>query len=258
MPSHNPFRECFRHGLSDMAFASQREFLEERYEQMRHAARDLIFGRTVLAGSDIQEVALTYDDGPNDPYTQQLLDLLARYQVRATFFLIGSFVRRRPEIVRAIRQGGHLLGNHTMTHPYLRWERRSRVREELVACNSAIEDATGEALEWFRPPFGGRRPGVLHVAEELGLTPVMWNACGYDWDATEPQTVLEHVQNGIRHNQRRHRGTNILLHDGGHKQIGTDRSVTLAATESMLKAWIGSGLRLVTVDAWRQQRISAS
>jgi peptidoglycan/xylan/chitin deacetylase (PgdA/CDA1 family) len=99
---------------------------------------------------------------------------------------------------------------------------------------------------------------VLHVAEELGLTPVMWNACGYDWDATEPQTVLEHVQNGIRHNQRRHRGTNILLHDGGHKQIGTDRSVTLAATESMLKAWIGSGLRLVTVDAWRQQRISAS
>ena len=92
MPSHNYFRECFRHGLSDIACASQIEFLEERYEQMRHAARDLIFGRTVLAGSDIQEVALTYDDGPNDPYTQQLLDLLARYQVRATFFLIGSFV----------------------------------------------------------------------------------------------------------------------------------------------------------------------
>src|ERR1700685_2346034 len=69
-----------------------------------------IFGRTVLAGSEIQEVALTFDDGPNDPYTQQLLELLAGYQVRATFFVIGSFVRRRPEIAPALLPGGHLLG----------------------------------------------------------------------------------------------------------------------------------------------------
>ena len=170
MPSHNHFRECFRHGLSDIAFASQIEFLEERYEQMRHAARDLIFGRTVLAGSDIQEVALTYDDGPNDPYTQQLLDLLARYQVRATFFLIGSFVRRRPEIVRAIRQGGHLLGNHTMTHPYLRWEQLARPGGAcgLQFCHRGRDRRSPGMV---RPPFGGRRPGVLRVAEELGLRP---------------------------------------------------------------------------------------
>src|SRR5450432_4562331 len=95
-----------------------------------------LFGRTVLAGSDIQEVALTFDDGPNDPYTQRLLELLGRHEVRATFFLIGSFVRRRPEIARAIRQGGHLLGNHTMTHPSLLWERPSRVREQLAGCNA--------------------------------------------------------------------------------------------------------------------------
>src|SRR5271169_1691512 len=103
-----------------------------------------IFGRTHIAGSDIHEVALTFDDGPNDPYTLQLLELLARHQVRATFFLIGSFVRRRPEIARALRHAGHVLGNHTMSHPSLLWERPARVRDELAACSAAIEDATGE------------------------------------------------------------------------------------------------------------------
>src|ERR1700685_4368006 len=75
-----------------------------------------IFGRTILAGSDPRQIALTFDDGPNDPYTLELIDLLARYEVQATFFLMGNFVRRRPEIARALHQAGHLLGNHTMTH----------------------------------------------------------------------------------------------------------------------------------------------
>jgi peptidoglycan/xylan/chitin deacetylase (PgdA/CDA1 family) len=139
-----------------------------------------------------------------------------------------------------------------MTHPSLLWERPSRVREELAACNSAIEDATGEAVEWFRPPFGARRPDVLRAAEELGLTPVMWNVWGLDWEATQPESVTALVQNGIRRNQRRHRSSNVLLHDGGHAQLGIDRSVTLAATGSLLEAWAGSALRLVTVDAWHQ------
>jgi peptidoglycan/xylan/chitin deacetylase (PgdA/CDA1 family) len=209
-----------------------------------------IFGCTVLAGSETQEVALTFDDGPNDPYTQQLLELLARRQVRATFFLIGSFVRRRPEIARAIRHAGHLLGNHTMTHPSLLWERPVRVRGELAGCNAAIEDATGEAVKWFRPPFGARRPDVLRTAAELGLTPVMWNITAHDWDATDPKALAARVQSGIRRNQRRHRSSNILVHDGGHRQLGTDRSVTLAATASLLEAWAGTALRFVTVDAW--------
>jgi peptidoglycan/xylan/chitin deacetylase (PgdA/CDA1 family) len=225
--------------------------LEQRYEQIRHAARDLVFGRTLIAGLDSQELALTFDDGPNDPYTQRLLDLLARYRVRATFFLIGDFVRRRPEIARAIHQAGHLLGNHTMSHPSLLWERPSRVRKELAGCNSAIEDATGEAVKWFRPPFGARRPDVLRAAEDLDLTPVMWNVWGHDWDAVQPGTVTALVRSGIARNQACQRSSNILLHDGAHEQLGTDRSVTLAATRILLEAWAGSSLRLVTVDAWR-------
>jgi peptidoglycan-N-acetylglucosamine deacetylase len=209
-----------------------------------------IFGRTVIAGSDIHEVALTFDDGPNDPYTLELLELLAHHQVRAIFFLIGDFVRRRPEIARAVRQAGHLVGNHTMSHPSLMWERPARVREELAGCTAAIEDATGEAVKYFRPPFGARRPDVLRVARELGLTPVMWNITAHDWDATNAQALAARVERGIQSNQRRRRGSSVLLHDGGHRELGTDRSVTLAATRMLLESWAGSSLRIVTVDEW--------
>src|SRR5690242_6801060 len=76
-----------------------------------------IFGRSLVAGDDPAEVALTYDDGPNDPYTGQLMDVLARHQVRATFFVIGRYVRQKPNLVRALHRSGHLIGCHTMTHP---------------------------------------------------------------------------------------------------------------------------------------------
>lgn len=208
------------------------------------------FGRTILAGSDAHQVALTFDDGPNDPYTLELLELLAVHQVRATFFLMGSYVRRLPQVARAIHQAGHLLGNHTMTHPSLFWERPSRVREELAACQAAIEDATGATPHLFRPPFGARRPDVLRAARELGLTPVMWNVTGYDWDETDANVLEARVQRGIERNKRRHRGSNILLHDGGHLHLGTDRSVTLKATRQLLESWAGSPLSLVTIDAW--------
>jgi peptidoglycan-N-acetylglucosamine deacetylase len=209
-----------------------------------------LFGRTVLAGSDLNEVALTFDDGPNDPYTMQLLELLDRWQVRATFFLMGSYVRRRPEIARAIHHAGHLLGNHTVTHPWLMWASPAHVREELVACTAIIEDATGEAVRYVRPPFGARRPDVLRTARALGLTPVMWNITAHDWDATDPKDLAARVRRGLLHNQKQRRGSNLLLHDGGHREFGTDRSITLSAVGSLLEGWAGSGLRYVTVDAW--------
>jgi peptidoglycan-N-acetylglucosamine deacetylase len=208
-----------------------------------------LFGRTLIAGYDPQEIALTFDDGPNDPYTQQLLDLLAHHKVRATFFLMGDYVKQRPEIARAIHKAGHLLGNHTVTHPSLMWTRPSRVRQELVTCSAIIEDATGEAVKYFRPPFGARRPDVLWTAAELGLKPVMWNITAHDWDATDAQALEATVQAGFQRNRQNGRSTNVLLHDGGHRSFGIDRTVTLAATQSLLATWAKT-YRLVTVDAW--------
>jgi peptidoglycan/xylan/chitin deacetylase (PgdA/CDA1 family) len=209
-----------------------------------------IFGRAIIGGPDPAEFALTYDDGPNDPYTQQLLDVLARYDVRATFFLIGRFVRQRPEIARAIRAAGHLVGNHTMTHPVLLFQSPKRVREELAGCNAAIEDALGEPVRYFRPPHGARRPDVLRAARELGLTSVLWNAMGYDWKPTTADHVLANLQRDIQRNQTRGNGSNLLLHDGGQAGIGQDRSHTVSATAQLLESKASQHVRYVTIDAW--------
>lgn len=207
-----------------------------------------IFGKAIIGGSNPNEFALTYDDGPNDPYTFQLLDILARHNVRATFFLIGRFVRQRPEIARAIHAAGHLVGNHTMTHPVLLFQSPQRVREELADCSAAIEDALGEPVHYFRPPHGARRPDVLRAARDLGLTPVLWNAMGYDWKPTTAEQVLANLQKGIRRNQRHRSGSNLLLHDGGQAGIGQDRSHSVAATAKLLE--LEKQVRFVTVDAW--------
>src|ERR1700723_3890981 len=99
-----------------------------------------LFGRTMIAGRDSTQIALTYDDGPNPAATLQLLDVLARYNARATFFMIGKHVRVYPELVRAVHAAGHLIGNHTMTHPWLVWQPARVIQEELSGCSKMIED----------------------------------------------------------------------------------------------------------------------
>lgn len=210
-----------------------------------------LFGTTILAGANPQQIALTYDDGPNDPCTGHLLDVLARHEVCATFFLIGRFVRQRPDIVRAIRSAGHLIGNHSMTHPVLLFTSPGKVREELSACNSALEDTLGEPVHFFRPPHGARRPDVLRTARELGLTPVLWNAMGYDWKPeNSSQKIAAHLERDIRRNRARAQGSNLLLHDGGHLGMGQDRSRSVAATADLLERFHSQGMQFVTVDAW--------
>ncbi len=209
------------------------------------------FGRTLVAGSDARELALTFDDGPNDAATPQLLEALARYNVRATFFLIGGFARQRPELVRRVAAAGHLIGNHTMTHPKLSLTAAARVRQEIEECSSVLEDITGERMEFFRPPFGARRPVVLRIARELGLVPVMWNVTGFDWNPIGADAILGNLNAGIQKNRERERGSNLLLHDGGHRAMGADRMDTVRAVEQLLEAHRDTMTRFVAVDAWQ-------
>lgn len=209
-----------------------------------------LFGKTLIAGKDAREIALTFDDGPNDAATPQLLDVLARHNVRATFFMMGSFAQQQPELVRAVAAAGHLIGNHTMTHPKLSLTPAAQVRQELVECNAVLEDLVGRQVTYFRPPFGARRPVVLRIARELGLTPVMWNVTGFDWEPKGVDAISANLKVGIEKNRERGRGSNLLLHDGGHRAMGAARMDTVRAIERLLDTHTGTTTRFVTVDAW--------
>jgi peptidoglycan/xylan/chitin deacetylase (PgdA/CDA1 family) len=200
------------------------------------------FGKTFTGQPrGTKHLALTYDDGPNDPHTLKLLEVLARHDVKATFFCIGRYVRQRPEIVREVLQAGHLVANHTFTHPLLTFKSNAELRKEFTDCRSALQDAIGPHSNLFRPPFGGRRPAVFRIARELGLEPVMWNVTGYDWNAPPAEVIERKCVSQIRG------GNVILLHDGGHKQMGADRSQTVRATDNLIRRYKSEGYEFITL-----------
>jgi peptidoglycan-N-acetylglucosamine deacetylase len=200
------------------------------------------FGRAFCHGRrSSKQIALTFDDGPNDPHTLQLLDVLSKHNVHATFFLIGRYVRQRPDIVAEIGKRGHTVGNHTFTHPLLIFQPAPRIRWEMTQCRDAIHDAVGDHSNLFRPPWGGRRPAVFRIARQLRLEPVMWNVTGFDWKATSPEFIEQKVGPKIRG------GDVILLHDGGHAAFGTDRSATVAAVDRLLSRYLAEGYEFVSI-----------
>jgi peptidoglycan/xylan/chitin deacetylase (PgdA/CDA1 family) len=193
-----------------------------------------LYGRTLTHGSDPGQIAFTYDDGPNDPHTLHLLDVLARHGAKATFFLIGRYVKQRPDIARAIQAAGHAIGNHTYTHPNLILVSASKLKQELSDCRKALEDAIGTPVTLFRPPFGGRRPNVLRTVRAMGMEPVLWSVTSFDWKARSAQYIVNKVSKQL---DRTTQGEIVLLHDGGHLGFGAERRFTVEATEVLLNQY---------------------
>lgn len=211
------------------------------------------YGRTFTGlppGS--KKLALTYDDGPNDPHTLRLLEVLATHNVRATFFLIGRFVKQRPDIVREIAQAGHAIGNHTYGHPNLILASEAQARAEIQNCEQALTDAVGQHSRLFRPPFGGRRPVTLRIAHTLGLEPVMWNIAGWDWKGKPAEYVERKVRQKIRG------GDVILLHDGSHAEFGADRSQTVLATDHLIARNKAEGYEFLTIPEMMGEVVPSS
>jgi peptidoglycan/xylan/chitin deacetylase (PgdA/CDA1 family) len=211
------------------------------------------FGRTFTGNKrGTKQLALTYDDGPNDPHTLRLLEVLAKHNVKATFFLIGRFVKQRPDIARELVRAGHVIGNHTFSHPNLIFSSDLQTRMQLQDCEQALKDAVGEHSRLFRPPFGGRRPSTLKIARALGLEPVMWKVAGRDWKGKPAEYVERRVCGQIRG------GDVILLHDGGHEAFGVDRSQTVIATDRLIARFRSQGYEFVTVPEMMEKPVVSS
>jgi len=201
-----------------------------------------LYGRTFIGeGRGSKRLALTYDDGPNDPYTLRLLDVLARHDVKATFFMIGRHVKARPDIVRAVHDHGHAIGNHTYTHPNLIFCGGRQTQLEIGSCAVVLQETIGPSPRIFRPPYGGRHPVTLTAIRQMAYTAVMWSVSSYDWSAKSSQEITDRVTKRIRG------GDVILMHDGGQAGLGVDRGYTVDATDEIIRRCKDEGYEFVTV-----------
>jgi peptidoglycan/xylan/chitin deacetylase (PgdA/CDA1 family) len=214
-----------------------------------------VFGRTLTAPPRPNELALTFDDGPNPSRTPHLLDILAAHGVHATFFLIGSFAQAEPAIVRRIAEEGHLIGNHSWSHPNLARTRASRVVEELGQTSDLLEQLVGKSVKYFRPPYGARRPFVLRTARDLGMIPVTWNAMTNDWVEPSADRIAEQLMSKIETNSRQSQASNIVLHDGGHRGLGANRGPSVTAAGQLLAHYKATH-NFVMLDAWASAPLS--
>lgn len=205
------------------------------------APRSQLFGPSFARGPDPRQLALTYDDGPNDSSTLPLLDVLAKHGVKATFFFIGRHVRFRPAIARKVAEAGHAIGNHTYSHPILLFASLQKLRRELEICERILTETVGEHARLFRAPFGAKRPAVMRAIHRMGFKTIKWSVTCYDWKPTTADRVEKHAVRQIRG------GDLILMHDGHHHQMGADRSHTVEATERLIRRYQDQGYEFVTV-----------
>jgi peptidoglycan-N-acetylglucosamine deacetylase len=220
--------------------------------EIAEAPSNQIFGKTLVSGpSDRRVVALTFDDGPNPPYTNAILDVLERNRVHATFFLVGRAVAAYPEVVRREVRDGDAVGNHTWSHGHMILWDAAQVRASLAKTDNAIYNAAGVRTRIMRPPFGARDWLVLDQARHMGYTPVMWSVpLPNDWEQPAPSVIVDRVMPYVRD------GAIIVLHDGNRGIVcaktrepnGTCvRASEIAATQLLVARLRAQGYELVTV-----------
>jgi peptidoglycan/xylan/chitin deacetylase (PgdA/CDA1 family) len=218
--------------------------------------RAQLFGPTVYRTNGPDQLALTFDDGPNPAITPKLLELLAKHNARATFFLVGKFVHDSPSLTKEIAAQGHTLGNHTKTHPNLFFCGPRETSEELQRCTDEIHQATWATPRWFRPPFGFRSPWVGEIALRQGMRTATWTLLPGDWRNKPAEWLIERM-NPIAERAGKKlpvasdkglTGDVLCLHDGDYLHPNGDRARTLAALEYWLPRWSDLGLKFVTMD----------
>ncbi|GAA1722182.1 hypothetical protein GCM10009745_84070 [Kribbella yunnanensis] len=182
-------------------------------------------------------VVLTFDDGPDPAYTPRVLEVLAKYDVKATFFEVGKNVARHPELTKRIHAAGHTIQNHTWNHADLRHQTAAGFRKQVGDTDQAIRSAAGITPTCLRPPYGGVSTTVRQRAKALGKELVLWTIDSRDWSKPGPAVIEKRVLGGVKS------GSVILMHDGGG-----NRSQTIAALPGILEKLKAQGYGFRTLS----------
>ncbi len=175
-------------------------------------------------------IALTIDDGPSSVYTPQVLRLLEKYRVTATFSMIGIEVDTHPGVAREVAAAGHVIANHTWTHPDLAELPPLTIADQMNRATGAIHRVTGRVPTLFRAPYGAWSPAVLQQCARTRMTPLDWSVDPRDWSRPGVASIVGNIMRNTR------TGSIILEHDGGG-----DRSETIAALKIVLPRLLAAG-----------------
>ena len=189
-----------------------------------------------------REIAITFDDGPCDPYTERILGMLEKHNVKATFFMIGRNVERFPEIARRVVDAGHEIGNHTYTHSSLVLDTPRRIAVELEKGEGAIKSSTGVSTRMFRPPYGANTRWILTQALRRGYIIAKWSVNAGDWGKASAERIARRTLARVGN------GAIILMHDGTSFRRNNHGGQTVTALDDIVVALKSRGYRLVTIS----------
>jgi len=178
-------------------------------------------------------MVLTFDDGPDPRYTPAILDTLGEYGVHAMFFVCGEMAVDNQDLLARMADEGHVVGNHTWSHPLLTKLRRGRIRSEIERTCEVIEEGYGEKPRWFRAPYGAWNRAAFQIGAELGMEPLAWTVDTLDWTTPGTGTIVSRVDRGAAP------GVVVLSHDAGG-----DRSQSVRALRRYLPQLIDSGYHI--------------
>lgn len=182
-------------------------------------------------------VALTFDDGPWPLYTQQVLEILEREKVKATFFMLGKQVRKDRAMAARIAGAGHLIGNHSLSHVYMYSASPGTARSEIDNCQAEIQKATGITPTWYRPAGGAVSPAVWNQTRVSKVKLITWSVDPQDYRCDSPVVLANRVISSTKP------GSVVLLHDGGG-----NRSTTVKALTTIIRTLKSQGYTFVTLD----------
>ncbi|MFG3497583.1 polysaccharide deacetylase family protein [Streptomyces sp. NPDC047928] len=201
-----------------------------RFRRALPPVRQRPFLRVSGAGNTM---VLTFDDGPDPRYTPHILATLRHHGVRAMFFVCGEMAARHPDLLREMADDGHVVGNHSWSHPLIPRLPPSRIRAELGGTSEVIEQTTGSAPLWYRAPFGAWNRHSFEIGAEFGMEPLAWTVDTLDWKEPGTRTIVRRVLDGAGP------GVVVLSHDAGG-----DRSQSVAALRVYLPGLLDAGYHL--------------
>ena len=184
--------------------------------------------------TDEKKIAVSFDAAWGNEETQALIDILKEYNVKTTFFVVGAWVDKYPESVKALTAAGHEVCNHSNTHPHMPKLSQTDMEKQIVSCNEKIKSVTGVAPLLFRPPYGDYNNAVVKTVRDLGMYPIQWDVDSLDWKDPTPQQIAERVTSKVKP------GSIVLFHNGAKN--------TPAALPTVLKTLQSQGYSIVPVS----------